>query len=47
LAGAGRAQGGEEILKEIYGQFKEGFDTPDLLQANAVLNATERSSHHG
>jgi class 3 adenylate cyclase/tetratricopeptide (TPR) repeat protein len=47
LAGAGRTQEGEEILKEIYGQFTEGFDTPDLLQANAVLDATERSSYHG
>jgi predicted ATPase len=47
LADTGRAQEGEKILRNIYGQFTEGFDTPDLLQASAILNVTQRSSRHG
>ena len=47
LANRERAQEGEEILRQIYGRFTEGFATADLLQADAVLNVTQRSTHHG
>jgi class 3 adenylate cyclase/tetratricopeptide (TPR) repeat protein len=45
LAAGGRGQEGEQILRDVYGQFTEGFDTPDLLQVNVVLDPTQRSSH--
>ena len=35
-----QGKGGQarELLSEIYGWFKEGFDTPDLLEASGLLN---------
>jgi tetratricopeptide (TPR) repeat protein len=36
-AGQGRCQEAFEMLSPIYGWFSEGFDTPDLLQARALL----------
>lgn len=33
----GRAEDAREILSEIYGQFDEGFDTPDLRDARDLL----------
>jgi predicted ATPase len=30
-----------ETLAEIYGRFTEGFDTPDLQEARALLEATK------
>ena len=29
---------GRELLREIYGWFTEGFDTPDLKEAKAMLD---------
>ena len=33
----GRAAEGREMLAAIYGWFTEGFDTPDLVEAKALL----------
>jgi tetratricopeptide (TPR) repeat protein len=35
----GKKQVARELLAEIYGRFDEGFDTPDLLAAAALLSA--------
>jgi hypothetical protein len=37
LAGLGRATEGRERLAEVYARFDEGFDTPDLVAARALL----------
>ena len=34
----GKRQEGDDLLAPIYGCFAEGFDTPDLKEANALLN---------
>jgi predicted ATPase len=33
----GRRTEAREVLKSIYGRFSEGFDTPDIKEAKAVL----------
>jgi hypothetical protein len=33
----GRIQEAKELLAGIYGWFTEGFDTPDLVDAKALL----------
>jgi predicted ATPase/DNA-binding winged helix-turn-helix (wHTH) protein len=35
----GRADAGRDLLADVYGRFSEGFGTPDLRQAKALLNA--------
>ncbi len=35
--GQGKAQAGRELLAGVYGWFAEGFETPDLRAANALL----------
>lgn len=37
MAAAGREEEGCKLLKPIYAQFTEGFDTPDLKAARALL----------
>jgi predicted ATPase len=37
----GDAENAHRQLREIYGQFTEGFDTPDLLEARALLDELE------
>jgi predicted ATPase len=32
-------QAAQQLLAEIYGWFTEGFDTPDLQEARALLDA--------
>jgi predicted ATPase len=39
LQSQGRGEEGRQILAEVYGWFTEGFDTPDLREANALLDA--------
>ena len=34
----GRGEEGRQMLAEIYGWFTEGFDTPDLIKAKALLD---------
>ena len=36
--GQGRMDEARQMLAEIYGWFTEGFDTPDLLEARALLD---------
>jgi predicted ATPase len=36
--GQGRVGEAGELLAPIYGWFTEGFDTPDLKEAKALLN---------
>jgi ATP/maltotriose-dependent transcriptional regulator MalT len=38
-AARGRAEEGRQILAEIYAWFSEGFDSPDLLAAKALLDS--------
>jgi predicted ATPase len=33
----GRGEEGRRMLAEVYGWFTEGFDTPDLIEAKALL----------
>jgi predicted ATPase len=33
----GRERDGLKLLRSIYGQFSEGFDTPDLIEAKALI----------
>jgi hypothetical protein len=40
----GRVEAARELLSEIYGKFTEGFDTADLRQARAQLDALEPAS---
>ena len=37
LRAQGRAAEGREMLAAIYGWFTEGFETPDLSEAKALL----------
>lgn len=37
LAGQGRRQEALDLLAPVYGWFIEGFDTPDLVEAKALL----------
>jgi hypothetical protein len=37
LADRGERQEAAEFLAPIYGWFTEGFDTPDLMEAKALL----------
>jgi len=39
LARLGRAADARPLLADVYGRFTEGFDTPDLADARAVLDA--------
>jgi predicted ATPase len=34
----GKQEEAQQLLREIYGWFTEGFDTPDLIEANALLD---------
>ena len=38
LADQGRRDEARELLAPIYGRFSEGFDTPDLREAKALLD---------
>ena len=33
----GQEEEGRQMLAEVYGWFTEGFDTPDLIEANGLL----------
>ena len=35
----GKVQQARELLAPVYGWFSEGFDTPDLKEAKALLDA--------
>ena len=35
----GQGEKGHALLAQVYGWFTEGFDTPDLLEAHAMLGA--------
>jgi hypothetical protein len=35
----GKTEAAHQMLAEIYGWFSEGFDTPDLQEAKALLEA--------
>jgi predicted ATPase len=37
--GGDRVVEARELLLRVYGQFREGFATPDLLEAKALLSA--------
>jgi hypothetical protein len=37
----GKRQAARQILAEVYGEFTEGFDTVDLLQARMLLDEHE------
>ena len=37
----GKQTEARELLAEIYGWFTEGFDTPDLIDAKALLEELE------
>ena len=37
MGDAGRAVDARELLAPLYGRFTEGFDTPDLVEAKALL----------
>jgi predicted ATPase len=37
----GRSEEARQLLSEIYGWFTEGFDTPDLQEARALLEELE------
>ena len=41
MAAAGQAPGSSELLAPIYDWFTEGFDTADLQEAKALLEALE------
>src|SRR5207244_1135502 len=40
----GKAAAARALLSEVYGWFTEGFDTADLQEARALLEALEASS---
>jgi len=40
----GQAQAARDVLEPVYRRFTEGFDTPDLLEADALLHALSRRS---
>jgi len=35
----GKCDAARQLLAEVYGWFTEGFDTPDLQEASALLDA--------
>jgi predicted ATPase len=41
----GRTAEGRHLLKPIYEQFTEGFDTADMVEAGAILQASHRPTH--
>jgi adenylate cyclase len=47
LAGDGRASEGRARLAEVYGRFDEGFATPDLVSAEALLKRFEGPASSG
>jgi predicted ATPase len=47
LRDEGRAAEGRDLLAECYGWFSEGFDTADLQDAGALLDALERDAEAG
>jgi DNA-binding SARP family transcriptional activator len=40
----GRTEEARSLLADVYGWFTEGFDTPDLVEARALLAALERKA---
>jgi class 3 adenylate cyclase len=42
----GRTAEGRTLLKPIYERFTEGFDTADLVEAAAILQASHRPTHN-
>jgi adenylate cyclase len=43
----GKCAKARQLLAEVYGWFTEGFDTPDLQEAKALLEAlSSRSTGH-
>ena len=40
----GKHREARDLLVEVYGRFTEGFGTADLVEANAILQQTERNS---
>jgi len=41
----GRTAEGRTLLKPIYERFTEGFDTTDMVEAAAILQASHRPTH--
>ena len=41
MAAAGKQAAARQMLAEIYSWFTEGFDTPDLQEAQALLAALQ------
>jgi predicted ATPase len=41
LSAHGRGDGARDLLVPVYGWFLEGFDTPDLQEAKALLRALD------
>jgi predicted ATPase len=41
LHNQGRRHEARDLLEPVYGWFTEGFDTPDLREANALLEALD------
>jgi hypothetical protein len=39
-----RLSGGDALLRSIYASFSEGFDTPDLRDAKALLDSPRASA---
>ena len=44
LAGRGERQQAHNLLAPVYGWFTEGFDTPDLKEAKALIDNLRASS---
>ncbi len=42
----GRILDAQQLLLPIYGWFSEGFDTPDMLEARALLNTLGENNRH-
>jgi predicted ATPase len=47
LADDGKSDEAQHLLREIYGRFEEGFDTPDLRDARALMNTLSRHATGG
>ena len=43
LAGRGDRQQAHDLLAPVYGWFTEGFDTPDLKEAKALIDELRAS----
>jgi predicted ATPase len=44
LAGRGEGQQAHDLLAPVYHWFTEGFDTPDLKEAKALIDTLRASS---